>query len=64
VPVLGNGRAREVAGCYGVTCAPHAQCARYHAVEQVSEGRVIDSCETHDHRRPLFVLLPATGDHP
>lgn len=51
--LLSNGRAREVAACFGVCCELHAECARYQAIE--AAGPRIGTCATRDGRRPMFV---------
>lgn len=49
---------KESPACFGVLCQVHAECARYHAVEQSGEDpyHVIGMCsETQE--RPLFVRV-------
>lgn len=46
--------------CYGVSCAKHATCTRYAAVETTSPDHTIATCDDGTGDRPLFVAVVQT----
>lgn len=58
------GAAQPPRFCYGTCCPVHGVCECYAAVEQMDPAadRAMGSCETPNHQRPLFRLVPARAE--